>query len=123
MKKHLPNARKMVERRTARRYNLSLPIIIRVVVQGNAGLQTGKTPDISIKGAFFTINQDLSTGAELNLTITFPSKLTGGTETCIRTKGKIVRLDKPATNGDQPTGVVAAIERYEIVRNKRPSRR
>ena len=108
----------MTERRTARRYDLSLPVIIRVPVNEDAASQPGETRDISTEGVYFMIDEDLSAGAELNLTITLPAKLTGGMEVCIRTTGKIVRVDKPPTNGDGPTGVAAIIERYRIVRNE-----
>jgi hypothetical protein len=108
----------MSERRTARRYDLSLPVIIRIPVEKDAGSRTGKTRDISTRGVYFTIDNDLSAGAELDLTITLPAEVTGGTEVFIRAIGKVVRVDKRSADSERPVGVAAVIERYEIVRNE-----
>jgi hypothetical protein len=105
----------MTERRTARRYDLSLPVIIRVPIKREAASRTGRTRDISTRGVYFTIDNDLSPGAELDLTMTLPAEITGGTEVLIRVVGKVVRVEKRSADGDQPAGVVAAIEQYEIV--------
>lgn len=108
----------MTERRTARRYDLSLPVIIRVPIEKEPASRTGKTRDISTRGVYFTIDNNLTAGAELDFTMTLPAEVTGGTEVFIRAIGKVVRVDKRSTNGDLPIGVAAVIERYEIVRNE-----
>jgi hypothetical protein len=109
---------KMTERRIARRYDLSLPVIIRIPIEKEPAPRTGKTRDISTRGVYFTIDNDFSAGAELDLTMTLPAEVTGGTEVFIRAIGKVVRVDRRSANGDQPVGVAAVIERYEIVRNE-----
>jgi hypothetical protein len=108
----------MTERRTARRYDLSLPVVIRVPIEKEASSRTGKTRDISTRGLYFTIDQDLGDGAELDITLTLPSDVTRGSEVFIRAMGKVVRVDKRPENGSTQVGVAAVIERYEIIRNE-----
>jgi PilZ domain len=106
----------MTDRRTARRYDLSLPVLIRMPVEKNA--RNGKTRDISTRGVYFLIGNDFSAGAELDLTMTLPAEVTGGTEVFIRAIGKVVRVEKGAEKNGQQVGVAALIQRYEIVRNE-----
>jgi PilZ domain len=108
----------MTERRTARRYDLSLPVIIRLPVENEASSRSGKTRDISTRGVYFTIDQDFGTGAELDITLTLPSEVTRGSEVFIRAMGKVVRVDRTPENGSSRVGVAAVIERYEIIRNE-----
>jgi hypothetical protein len=105
----------MTERRTARRYDLSLPVMIRVPVE-QATSRNGKTCDISTRGIYFTIDQDLGAGAELDITLTLPAEVTRGSEVFIRAMGKVIRVDKTPDNGSPRVGVAAVIERYEIIR-------
>jgi hypothetical protein len=109
----------MNERRTARRYDLALPVIIRVPVEKDSSSRNGKTRDISTRGLYFTIDQDLGEGAELDITLTLPSEVTRGTEVFIRAMGKVVRVDKAAEDSSSRVGVAAVIERYEIIRADR----
>lgn len=108
----------MTERRTARRYDLSLPVIIRMPVEKEIFSRTGKTRDISTRGVYFTIDQDLGAGTELDITLTLPSEVTRGSEVFIRATGKVVRVDRRPENGSSRVGVAAVIERYEIIRNE-----
>jgi c-di-GMP-binding flagellar brake protein YcgR len=114
----LGGQRKMTERRTARRYDLSLPVIIRIPIEKEPSPRKGKTRDISTRGLYFTIDHDLSDGAELDITLTLPSEVTRGSEVFIRAMGKVVRVDKRHEDGNSRVGVAAVIERYEIIRNE-----
>jgi hypothetical protein len=108
----------MSERRTARRYDLSLPVIIRIPVENESSARNGKTRDISTRGVYFTIDRDLSTGAELDMTLTLPAEVTRGSEVLIRATGKVIRVERKPDFGSLRIGVAAVIERYEIVRNE-----
>jgi hypothetical protein len=108
----------MNERRTARRYDLSLPVIIRIPVETENSSRNGKTRDISTRGVYFMIDQDLGAGTEIDITLTLPSEITRGSEVLVRAMGKVVRVDKRTENGSSRVGVAAVIERYEIVRNE-----
>ena len=110
----------MTERRTARRYDLSLPVNIRIPVESSAVSHSGKTRDISTRGVYFLFDTDMRAGTELDLTMTLPAEVTGGTEVFIRAVGKVVRVENRGDGVDDPQhmGVAAVIERYEIVRNE-----
>ena len=108
----------MTERRTARRYDLSLPVIIRVPAEQVADSQEGKTRDISTRGLYFVIEQDLEAGSELDLTLTLPAEITHGTEVFVRALGKVVRVERRMEDGSARMGVAAVIERYDIIRGE-----
>ena len=108
----------MTERRTARRYDLSLPIIIRVPAERVPDSQPGKTRDISTRGLYFVVNQNLESGSQLDITLTLPGEMTHGSEVFIRASGKVVRVERRTEDGDTWMGVAAVIERYDIVRGE-----
>jgi c-di-GMP-binding flagellar brake protein YcgR len=108
----------MTERRTARRYDLSLPIIIRVPAERVLDSQPGKTRDISTRGLYFVVNQNLESGSQLDITLTLPGEMTHGSEVFIRALGKVVRVERRMEDGDTRMGVAAVIERYDIVRGE-----
>lgn len=106
----------MTERRTARRYDLSLPIIIRLPTERELDSSEGKTRDISTRGLYFVIEQDLSAGSELDITLTLPAEITHGTAVFVRALGKVVRVERRTEDGTARMGVAAVIERYDIIR-------
>src|SRR5260370_5863235 len=108
----------MKDRRTARRYDLSLPVIVRAADDKEAASLPGKTRDISSRGVYFTIDNNLHAGVELDLTIILAAEVTGGTEVFFRATGKVIRVGMPAGNGDQRVNVAAVFEVQEIVRNE-----
>jgi uncharacterized protein YjhX (UPF0386 family) len=108
----------MTERRTTRRYDLSLPIIIRVPTERVVSSQEGKTRDISTRGLYFVIERDLAAGSELDITLTLPAEITHGTEVFVRALGKVVRVERHTEDGTTRMGVAAVIERYDIIRGE-----
>ncbi len=108
----------MTERRAARRYDLSLPVIIRVPISQDREPRNGKTRDISTRGVYFTIDNDLTAGAQLDITLTLPAEITRGTEVYVRAQGKVVRVEKRKEEDAERVGVAAVIERYDIIRGE-----
>jgi hypothetical protein len=108
----------MTERRTARRYDLSLPVSIRIPVELTGAPHSGRTRDISTRGVYFLFENEPSPGAELDLTMTLPAEVTGGTEVFIRATGRVIRVEKRSDDHEARVGVAAVIERYEIIRNE-----
>lgn len=106
----------MTERRAAHRYDLSLPVIIRVPVERATNSRNGKTRDISTRGVYFTIDEQLEAGSELDLTLTLPAEITQGAEVFVRAQGKVVRVERQADDVNEHLGVAAVIERYDIIR-------
>jgi c-di-GMP-binding flagellar brake protein YcgR len=108
----------MSERRVARRYDLSLPVMVRIPAQGLAETQSGRTRDISTKGLYFVIDQDVRAGSNLDIMLTLPREMTNGEEVLVKASGKIVRVESRMEDGDERLGVAAVIERYDIMRGQ-----
>lgn len=108
----------MTERRTARRYDLTLPISIRFAAERIVGHQEGKTRDISTRGLFFVINRDMEAGSDLDITLTLPAEITNGTDVFVRAQGKVIRVERRIEEGEPRMGVAAVIERYDIIRGE-----
>lgn len=108
----------MTERRMARRYDLSLPVNVRLPLNRDAKPQGGQTRDISTRGVYFTVKQELSPGAELDFTLTLPAEITRGTEVLVRAYGHVVRVDKRSDDALETIGIAAVIERYDIIRGE-----
>jgi c-di-GMP-binding flagellar brake protein YcgR len=106
----------MSERRNARRYDLSLPVIVRIPTERTNGNQKGKTRDISTRGLYFVIDQDLEAGSELDITLTLPAEITHSSEVFVRALGKVVRVERRGEDGELRMGIAAVIERYDIIR-------
>ena len=107
----------MNERRTACRYDLSLPVVFWIRREKKSSSTNGKSRDISISGVYLTIDQNLSVGSELGITLTLPSEVTRGSEVSIRARGMVVRVEKPE-DGSSRVGVAVVIVRYQIIRNE-----
>jgi hypothetical protein len=108
----------MTERRTARRYDLSLPVNVRVPVSREPKPQNGRTRDISTRGVYFMVQNDMAPGTEVDFTLTLPAEITRGTEVFVRAHGRVVRVDRRSDDNHESMGVAAVIERYDIIRGE-----
>src|SRR6201985_3671323 len=106
----------MTERRLARRYDLSLPVNVRLPITREPGTHDGQTRDISTRGVYFIMEKELTPGTEVDFTLTLPAEITRGSEVFVRAHGRVVRVDKQTDDNHESTGVAEAIERYEIIR-------
>ncbi len=104
------------DRRTARRYDLSLPIEVRTVLPVQAEPLRGRTRDISAGGVYFIIDREFTPGSELEFSLTLPAELTHGTDVFIHARAKVVRSEKKTEDGTERAGVAASIEKYYIIR-------
>ena len=102
------------ERRTQRRFDLQLPVQVRVPLDAEEQEETS-TRDISARGIRFTFSQKLEPGSELECVVTLPPEICQGNNIRVRILGRIVRSDPAGPEGR--TGVVATIERYEFLRS------
>lgn len=112
----------MTERRTTRRYDLTLPVSVRFTAESLINRREGKTRDISTRGLYFVVTQDLSAGSDVDITLTLPSEITRGGEVFVRAQGKVIRVEPRLEDGEPRLGVAAVIERYDIVRGERTRR-
>ena len=108
----------MTERRSARRYDLSLPVTVRVPLIRESNSHTGHTRDISTRGVYFVVSKDLPTGTELDFTLTLPAQITRGTDVFVRAHGRVIRVDRRHDADTDLVGVAAVIERYDIIRGE-----
>jgi hypothetical protein len=108
----------MTERRMARRYDLALPVNVRLPVNRDPGAHNGQTRDISTRGVYFTMQKDLAPGTEVDFTLTLPAEITRGTEVFVRAHGRVVRVDRQTDEEHESIGVAAVIERYDIIRGE-----
>jgi len=108
----------MAERRTARRYDLTVPISIRFAVEQNVGRHEGTTRDISTRGLFFVIDREMEAGSDVDITITLPAEIVNGTDVFVRAQGKVIRVEGRIEGGERRLGVAAVIERYDFIRGE-----
>ncbi len=108
----------MTDRRVARRYELSLPVLVRDSVEEQTRSRNGRTRDISTRGVYFLIDQDLEPGTTLDFMLTLPAEITRGTDVFIHAQGKVVRVEDQLREGARRVGVAAVIEKYDIVRTE-----
>ena len=108
----------MTDRRIARRYELSLPVVVRAPAERKqAGdSRSGRTRDISTRGIYFLIDEQLEPGSTLDFMLTLPAEATQGTEVFIHAQGKVVRVDRKPGEEVERVGVAAVIEKYDIIR-------
>jgi hypothetical protein len=108
----------LTERRTARRYDLTLPVIVKVPTENCVERQEGSTRDISTRGLYFVIDQNVEAGSELDITLTLPTEVTCGLEVCVRALGRVVRVEQRMEDHIPRMGVAAMLERYDIIRTE-----
>src|SRR6202021_1300610 len=105
----------MTERRMARRYDLSLPVSVRLPINREPGEHDGQTRDISTRGVYFIMEKDLAPGTEVDFTLTLPAEITRGTEVFARAHGRDDRGDHQKDDHRESIGAAAVIARYEII--------
>ena len=108
----------MTERRTTRRYDLTLPVSIRFAAENLVSRREGKTRDISTRGLYFVVAQEMQEGSEVDITLTLPAEITRGSDVFVRAQGKIIRVESRTEDGESRQGVAAVIERYDIIRGE-----
>jgi hypothetical protein len=105
----------MGERRLARRYDLTLPVAVRIPTFAEP--RTGKTRDISTRGVYFVVDETLATGSELDFTLKLPSQ-TPDTDVLVQARGRVVRVEPNPEGKERGVGIAAVIEKFDIVREQ-----
>lgn len=106
------------ERRTAPRYNLSLPIVSWAAVSKNGERCYGTTDNISCDGIYFATDRKFTPGSKLDFSLVLPEKLTGGIEATIHARGIVVRTERKSGAGALGMGTALVIEKLDIVHGK-----
>lgn len=99
------------ERRTSRRFNMSLPLVVRFPQGTDGGEITTQTKDVSFRGLFFLLDDKYTVGSSLEFVLTLPKEVTMAGDVQIRCTGEVVRVEDH--NGRH--GVAARIEKYEFL--------
>ena len=99
------------ERRAMRRFDMRLPASVRV--PGIPFEFSSETENISAQGIFFQIDRWMNEGAQVEVTMDFPSQITMSDPVRIKFQARVVRVE-PKGKG-MLTGVAAAIEEYQVI--------
>lgn len=110
------------ERRTARRFELSLPLAIFPLADRDTtrlwnDMPAGDIRDISTSGVYFTTDEKFAPGAAVAFALIFPNELTHGREILVCAQGEVVRTEKKTEGGLERRGVAARIQKYEILKD------
>ncbi len=103
------------ERRAARRYDLSLPIVVHVVPHKPSEPCHGRIRDISARGIYFITDEEFLPGAELEFTVALPVGITQSTEVSIHAYSRVLRAEERREDDSTHTGVAAVIEGIESI--------
>jgi hypothetical protein len=109
-----------LERRIGQRFPFNLPVALRELATGAAGL--GFTQDVSSRGAFFFTDMAITAGADIELTLKMPAEITLGETMRVRCTGRVLRLIKPLESSCSETksseakiGVAVCLTGYEYL--------
>lgn len=107
------------DQRRNQRYNLKLPFEL-IRTGSHVVGKIGETRNLSSGGVLFTSDADVYVGQPIEFMITLPTG-SEGAPVRLRCVGKVVRLEKPASEVEEvtvPSSVAATLERFEFVRAK-----
>jgi hypothetical protein len=104
------------ERRAARRFELSLPIVVSVVPHKRSEPFHGRIRDISARGIYFITDEEFTPGAELEFTVVLPVGIAQNTEVSIHAHSRVLRAEERREDDTTHTGVAAVIEGIESIR-------
>jgi len=94
-----------------RRFDMRLPAIVRV---DGANQFYTETQNVSARGVFFYLDQAVSAGTRLEVTLTFPPHVTLTDSVRVRFHARVIRVDRPLPSFR--IGTAAMIENYEFLR-------
>ena len=95
-----------------RRFDMRLPAIVKL--EGANEFHT-ETQNVSAKGVFFYLDQPVSAGTKLEVTLTFPPHVTLTDAVRVRFSARVIRVEAPLPS--TRIGVAAMIEDYQFLRS------
>jgi hypothetical protein len=98
-----------LERRSAQRFQLHLPLTIHV----DGKTVPGFTQDVSARGLFLYTEAQLAEGASVELTFTMPSEITLAESMRVRCCGRVLRAS-PSQAGPR-TGIAVQLDSYQYL--------
>jgi hypothetical protein len=107
----------MEERRATSRYNLTLPVEIRLAPNlAAAGSFFVTTRDLSTHGFYFNIAQEFTVGTKFEFSIVLPSEVIGATQAYVSGEARVVRVEESGGSHPDRPGIGALIETFQISR-------
>ncbi len=114
MEGNLSYGRAMSEARAAKRYTVTLPVVVTSETQAAAIAATVR--DISSQGVFLYLPQDAAAGPQINFALALPEQVTHREGVRIECKGTVVRVERVRNDG--LVGVAAKITSYKFMGSK-----
>ena len=102
------------ERRTTQRFSMRLPLTVRWTTGAAVGETNTESRDVSSRGVYFFLAKDVKEGSPVEILLTLPNEITLAGPVRVRCLGRVQRTE---SREEGSVGVVAAIERYEFMRN------
>jgi hypothetical protein len=99
-----------VERRTNRRFRLSLPLIAKLPERGDI---RAHTRDVSSRGVCFSSPAPLPVGTALQFIMTLPSEVTLSIPLRVRCSGHVIRTEDQ--QGRAEVTIAAVIDHYDFL--------
>jgi hypothetical protein len=100
------------ERRAMRRFDMRLPAVVKLSDNGFHEVLT-ETQNVSARGVYFYLNQNVTTGSKIEVTLTLPSHVTLTEPVRVRFMARVIRVD--ASVPVARVGVAAFIEEYQFL--------
>lgn len=101
------------ERRSARRFQIKLPMTVRWTSEMAVGEAQTESRDVSSRGVYFFLPKEVNNGSPVEIILTLPHEITLAGPVRVRCLGRVHRTEESALG---QSGVVAEIHRYEFVR-------
>lgn len=99
------------DRRNARRFNMTLPVLVRFDHNGTIEEKVAHTRDVSFRGLYFLMESPPEEGSSVEIVLTLPQQITLAGEVRIRCAARILRVEER----NDIRGVAACIDRYEFM--------
>ena len=101
------------ERRTARRFQIKLPMMVRWTTGVAIGEAQTESRDVSSRGVYFFLPKHVNSGSAVEIILTLPHEVTLAGPVRVRCLGRVHRTENDSQGR---SGVVAEIQRYEFLR-------
>ena len=101
------------ERRSARRFQIKLPMTVRWTSGMAVGEAETESRDVSSRGVYFFLPKQVTNGSPVEIILTLPHEITLAGPVRVRCLGRVHRTEDD-TSGR--SGIVAEIHRYVFLR-------
>ena len=104
------------ERRTAQRFRLKLPMMVRWTNGSAVGEARTESRDVSSRGVYFFLPNNVKNDSPVEIVLTLPHEITLAGPVRVRCLGRVQRSEENLKENEH-IGIVAHIERYEFLRS------